>query len=232
MSRLGRRSAGLAAVVLAGVTLYTLTRAGRLLAKIFIFTTEGRRIGIGSGEAWALSSAYAGAMLVVLLAHEYGHWRTARAAGLRTSGPFLLPWWPAWSAVLPLPAFGTVGAFVRVHGLSAAPAVDRWRVAVAGPLYGFASALTVLALGAWLSVASERAIGHPYVPHVAAAVLNGTAWHPVAIAGWLGLLLNGLNLLPLPWLDGWHMIGAAPDLTRRYQWATLGAFGLCAICLW
>ncbi len=214
------------------MTLYTLARAGRLLAKMFVFSTEGRRIAMDSGEAWALAAGYVAAMLAVLLAHEAGHWRAARAAGLRVTGPYLLPWFPAWSAVLPLPAFGTLGACVHVAGLRHADPRARWRVAVAGPLYGAVASVAVLALGAALSVPSTGTAGAPYVPQAVALALAGVTWHPVAVAGWLGVMVTGINLLPLPGLDGWHLIGAAPDLSRRYQWATLGVFGLCAICLW
>lgn len=221
------------AVALAALTIYTLWRVGIGVSLAFLFA-QGWRPKAGTWPLTSHAAIYVAAMLFVLLAHELGHRITAKQAGLQSSPPYLLPWPMVW-AFWPLPAFGTLGAFVRIPELRSAPAPIRWRVAIAGPVCGGLAAVICLMLGALWSVPSSGPHGKPYVPHVVEWAIGNAAWHPVAYAGWLGTLLTGFNLIPLGFrkvgLDGWHLLNASTELSMRYRVATVASFVVGGACL-
>ena len=157
-------------------------------------------------------------LLAILLAHELGHYRTARAYQLDVSPPYFLP---LPSVLLP----GTLGAFIRLRTLLS----DRRQlldVAVAGPIAGFVVALPVLAIGLLQSTpalgldgmvvragADFYAVGDSLVTWAVRTATGGDAaglaLHPMALAGWVGMLVTMLNLLPIGQLDGGHILFAA-----------------------
>ena len=159
--------------------------------------------------------AYSAALLGILLSHELGHYIVARRLGVRVSFPFFIP--------LPIGILGTMGAVIQIKE----PPPDRralLRIGVAGPLAGLVVAIPVLLLGLSLSeVGPPPAAGGYWVEgnSLLYALLkiavfgrflpDGTQdvlLHPVALAGWAGLLVTGLNLLPAGQLDGGHILYA------------------------
>jgi hypothetical protein len=181
---------------------------------------------------WPFSTA----LLAILLTHEFGHYFACKVHRIRAT----LPW------VLPAPTLsGTAGAVIKLR--SAIPnrhaLVD---VGVYGPLAGYVAALIALVVGLLLSkTASPGATHtlvdfgrpltvsciswllsqfHPGTPHFELAVL-----HPVLIAGWVGLFITSLNLIPGGQLDGGHILYAlSPRLHRiitRILPVALLAFG-------
>lgn len=172
---------------------------------------------------------YAAALLFVLLAHEMGHYTVARWYGVDATLPF----------VLPAPFFfGTFGAIIRMRS----PIIHRralFDIGAAGPIAGLAAGviMTVVGLGmsrfvprpptsmatvqlgdCLLMKLLTRAVMGPTPP------MHEVFLHPVGVAGWFGLFVTFLNLMPLGQLDGGHVWYA---LVGRYQrYVGTGAFGL------
>jgi membrane-associated protease RseP (regulator of RpoE activity) len=146
-------------------------------------------------------------LLAILGTHEFGHYFTARAYGASVSLPYFIP------APPPL-LFGTLGAIIRMRS----PARDRnslFDIAAAGPLAGLVVALPALWIGLrWSKVAAVPAGGS--VAFGDSLLLRFMTWlsfgtlppghdvfvHPVALAGWVGLFVTALNLIPVGQLDG------------------------------
>ncbi len=186
--------------------------------------------GIVQGDWRVLLTGWSFALplLTILAVHELGHYIAARRYAINTSPPYFLPIPPTLSPI------GSLGAFIRLRS----PVLDRRQlmdVGAAGPLAGFVVALIVLALG---YLTSERI---PLVPTGAPSyvVMSGTpaflgdslltralrdfllpgttAVHLSlpAFAGWVGMFVTGLNLLPLSQLDGGHV---AYGVMGKRQW--------------
>lgn len=182
-------------------------------------------------------------LIAILLAHESGHYLTARRYRVDSSPPYFIPCPPAWNLI------GTFGAFIRLRS----PLFDRrtlFDVGVAGPLAGMLIALPVLLLGLHGSAELPRvltpALAHQFVRFNGQPVLIGdslllsacralfglhgtVALSPLAAAGWVGILVTSLNLLPLAQLDGGHvafaMFGRAQTWVARGFWLALIPLG-------
>lgn len=169
---------------------------------------------------------FAVSLLSILLAHELGHWVVARRHGFALS----LPWF------LPFPSlFGTMGAVIRLKS----PPQSRTallEMAAAGPVAGAVVAFSLLFLALpWTSGIYVPKPGEAYTVFADPLVVKllGTLrlgappdrlaeLHPVALAGWCGCMLTGINLLPLGQLDGGHIVNAmAPRWAGRVGWAGL-----------
>lgn len=183
---------------------------------------------------------FAFSLLSILLAHEMGHYLVARRLGLPSSLPFFIP--------MPLSMFGTMGAVMQ---LQAPPRNRRALLALgaAGPIAGLAVALPVLLLGLFLSDVRPIADGAnafqegnsllylalKYLVFGRMLPAGGLdVWlHPVALAGWAGLLVTALNLLPAGQLDGGHIAYALlGERARLLTWAVIAGLTALAIFWW
>ncbi len=230
-------------------TLFTTTFAGAVLAHAIAYDnpldlfTWSYPLPHHFARAWAAGFAFSLPLLAILLCHELGHYVTARRYNLDVSPPYFIP--------VPLvPSFiGTMGAFIRLRTMLS----DRrqlFDVGVAGPIAGFLVALPVLAVGLALSHpptageplkgllldidGSKAVLGESLVTLALRSLTHGSAptlvVHPVAFAGWLGMFVTMLNLLPISQLDGGHILYAA--LPRWQQRIALGFWSLIIILGW
>ena len=179
--------------------------------------------------------SFAVPLLAILLVHEAGHYLTARRYALDATPPFFLPVPPTLSPI------GSLGAFIRLRSA----VLDRRQlldVGAAGPLAGFVLALAILLWGYEVSerIAIVAGSSPSYVTLAGQPVFLGesllTGWlrdwvlagegavhlSAPAFAGWVGLFVTGLNLLPLSQLDGGHILYG---MIGRRQ----GVFGLATI---
>jgi membrane-associated protease RseP (regulator of RpoE activity) len=162
-------------------------------------------------------------LLAILLTHELGHYLTARRYQINVSPPFFLPSFP------PPFGIGTLGAFIRLRTI----VNDRRQlldIGAAGPIAGFLVALPILWIGLLHSHATlERGLHGMVIALGDETVLPGdsiltllmrrlvTGWgegqtlvlHPTAFAGWFGMFVTMLNLLPMAQLDGGHIVYSA-----------------------
>lgn len=170
-------------------------------------------------------------IILVLGSHELAHYLTARRLGVDATLPYFLP--------VPHPMTGTMGAFIRIN--SPVPTKSALvRVGISGPLVGFLVALPVCFIGLLLSKPVEVSasqgmqLGSPLIFWLISELLHRNLGpgkdlllHPVAFAGWLGLFVTALNLLPIGQLDGGHIAYAV--FGRRWtklSWIVIGALAL------
>ena len=149
-------------------------------------------------------------LLAILLTHEFGHYFAARIHRVPASLPYFIP--------LPgLSPFGTLGAVIGMNGRirSRAALLD---IGAAGPLAGLLVALPVLVWGISASPVLPPPEG-PYtqegqsilywfvkrIVHGPMPAGSDVLLHPTAWAGWAGLLVTMLNLIPFGQLDGGHI---------------------------
>lgn len=151
---------------------------------------------------------FSATLMAILLAHEMGHYLTARRYGVDQSLPYFIP---APTLV------GTLGAVIVMRSQPPNRAV-LLKVAVMGPFAGLIVAVAACAWGLMHSTSAELADIDPRQPYLLGSSILfdllrarfapsdvGLALHPVAFAGWVGLFVTSLNLIPAAQLDGGHV---------------------------
>ena len=154
---------------------------------------------------------YALSLMLILGAHELGHYFAARYHGHAVSLPYFIP--------LPFVGLGTMGAVIR----SREPMRNRKvlvDIGAAGPLAGLVFAIPILFIGLATSEVSfitgegireGNSILYALMKFAALGQFYPTATRDVfinqmAFAGWLGLFVTALNLIPVGQLDGGHVM--------------------------
>lgn len=215
--------------LLFALTLGTTTWAGAAHQGINLLSEPGR---------FAVGLPYALGLLLILGFHELGHYFMARHHGIHVTLPYFIP--------MPS-ALGTFGAFIRMRS----PAENRralFDVAVAGPLAGLVVAIPALLIGLRSSVivaVAEPAtgmmqggtsVGSSMLLSLLAKISLGPTLleghvlqlSPLAFAGWLGLMVTALNLLPIGQLDGGHIAHA---MFGRRASDTIGSVAMWTLLL-
>ena len=154
-------------------------------------------------------------LLLILGAHEFGHYWASKKNGVRSTLPYFIPAPPIFIA-------GTFGAFIQIKQKIPNRMV-LMEIGAAGPIAGFLVALPMLILGLYLSPVTPS-IGMGSINFGSSLILNlcsqlvlgvdpsspdiNIHLHPIAFAGWIGMLVTALNLMPVGQLDGGHIIYA------------------------
>ncbi|MCY3985903.1 MAG: site-2 protease family protein [Candidatus Dadabacteria bacterium] len=175
-------------------------------------------------SGYMISGTHAGGILfslsliAILGGHEMGHYLYGRKYGVSITLPWFIPAPPFLSPI------GTFGAFIRIKS-QIRSRKELFDIGVAGPIAGIVVALPVLFVGLLFSdvvaLDSERisemqtamSLGNSIVFSFFSKMALGPIaegyeiiLHPLAFAGWIGLFVTVLNLMPAGQLDGGHII--------------------------
>ena len=154
---------------------------------------------------------YSFAVILILFGHEMGHYLMSRRYGIRATLPFFLPF--------PLPPFGTLGAVIRMESTVSSRKV-LFDTGVAGPIISLILSIPAIIIG--LKLSRVVPISHikegvlrladPLLFSFIQRLVLGEVsenyeifLHPIGFAGWVGLFVTSLNLLPIGQLDGGHI---------------------------
>ncbi|MEM7674971.1 MAG: site-2 protease family protein [Myxococcota bacterium] len=170
-------------------------------------------------ENWPQGLQYMGAVLAILLTHEMGHFVMTLRRKIPASYPLCIP--------VPFNPIGTMGAVIGMEGLRANRR-EIFDIGIAGPLAGLVVAAPILWVGVgrldlttpaapgeiqlnspllvkWMIEARQpetlRAVGEHRADWIGISQVNA-----YFMAGWVGMLVTGLNMLPISQLDGGHTI--------------------------
>lgn len=186
-------------------TLVTTTMAGAMHAGVDPFSNP-----------WEMTQGlwFSVPLLLILLCHEFGHYALASLHGIPTTLPYFIPGPPL--------LVGTFGAFIRMQGM---PRTRRalFDVGAAGPWAGMVIAVPAVVIGLALSevrplehdLSVGLTLGNSILFDLLSRIVLGVdpdavtiLLHPIALAGWFGLFVTFLNLLPVGQLDGGHVVYA------------------------
>ena len=190
-------------------------------------------------EAWTLGNLLKGwtfalPLMTILLAHEFGHYIAARIHHVPASLPYFIP--------MPISPLGTMGAIISMKGRikSRQALLD---IGAAGPLSGMVFAIPILIWGllhSEVQVVTGQGLleGQCLLYSLLKWLTVGTIpegsdvfLHPTAFAGWVGLLITMINLVPVGQLDGGHVAYAlfGPKQNTLAKIVHFGLIGVFAI---
>ncbi|HZR82793.1 MAG TPA: site-2 protease family protein [Candidatus Binatia bacterium] len=208
-----RRGSPIVNAVLFVATLVTTTMAGAVHAGVDPFA-----------DPWSIPAGFTFSvpLMLILLCHEFGHYAAALRHGVPTTLPYFIPGPPL--------LVGTFGAFIRMRGM---PRSRRalFDVGAAGPWAGLLVALPAVVLGLMLSdvqplskgLEGGLSLGNSLLFNALTRLVVGVGpddatilLHPIALAGWFGIFVTFLNLLPVGQLDGGHVVYALFGRRHRH----------------
>jgi membrane-associated protease RseP (regulator of RpoE activity) len=219
-------------ILLLLATIFTTTVMGARMESNFLRNLSPFYMGDGSLPlfpfSWAmhprnllLGLPFSLTLMLILMAHEMGHYVYCLRYGVQATLPFFIPF-PS--------LIGTLGAFIRIR----APIHKRaalFDIGIAGPIGGLIVAIPMLFLSLGLAKPvlgdqGQAEINYPLIFHTAhyllahlglgsSVSLQHLNLHPIAIAAWVGMLATALNLLPAGQLDGGHILFATSPRVHR-----------------
>ncbi len=189
------------------LTLFTTLLAGSYLAGAYRDMNDffRRPADIASGIPFSFT------LMSILFIHEMGHYLTSKSYGVKTTLPYFIPGlWGSFGLI------GTFGAFIRMKSpiLKKNALLD---IGAAGPIAGFVISVIAVGFGIHSAKIIEEggaliSLGEPliftFLKYIQGKIPPpgfDLAIGPVGFAGWIGLLVTSLNLLPMGQLDGGHI---------------------------
>lgn len=188
-------------------------------------------------EAFLSGWTFAVPLMAILIAHEMGHYVAGKIHDVDISPPYFIP--------MPIFLLGTMGAVIRMRGRieTRNALLD---IGAAGPLAGMVVAIPVLIYGFMVSRISDYApaAGLEIFVEGRSVLYLGLLWltkgpipegsdiwlSPTAMAGWAGLLVTQINLIPVGQLDGGHvayaLFGKKQDSYSRWVHRALPFVGI------
>ncbi|MFO0923041.1 MAG: site-2 protease family protein [Pirellulales bacterium] len=183
-------------------------------------------------NGWA-AILFAVSLLAILTAHELGHYFMTRYYGIPATPPIFIPF--------PFHPIGTCGALIAMEGGNA----DRkqmFDIGIAGPLAGLVVAIPILFAGFYTNIEPSYSpqesfrLGQPLLIQLLAdwlqlssfqsgEALVNTRLNPFIMAAWAGLLVTGLNMMPMSQLDGGHVTFGL--LGKHAIYVAYAAFASC-----
>jgi Zn-dependent protease len=176
---------------------------------------------------WSDGLQYMLAVLAILVAHEMGHFVAALQHRSPASYPFFLPF--------PISPLGTLGAVIGMEG-SRANRKEIFDIGLAGPITGLIIAVPMFILGLQRVDFTQDQFGSFQLDmplaarwlmewlHTPGYESGRLVWqgqlNPLLMAGWVGLFVTGLNMLPVSQLDGGHVIYTL--FRRKAHWIARG----------
>ncbi|MEM0129014.1 MAG: site-2 protease family protein [Thermoplasmata archaeon] len=214
---IGRRPPVGRSVVAINAGLLAATVATTVLTGALIWLSYIGGSALTAGDFLNGAAFFAAPLLAILGGHELSHYVVARRYRLDASLPYFIPIPPPF-------LFGTLGAFISIRQ----PFPDRkalFDIGAAGPIAGFLIAIPVTLAGMYLSATGPpvnlAACGLTFLGTNYSSLLIGSSFlwfglslffptqllslHPLALAGWVGLFVTAINLLPAGQLDGGHV---------------------------
>ena len=168
---------------------------------------------------WQAAVSFSLGLLAILGCHEMGHKLMADRRGIKATFPYFIP----------VPFFlGTFGAIIKMKTRP----YDRnalFDVGAAGPISGFIALIPLTILGVYWSfpLPAENVQEFMVLPSpllfdwLSESIANipqggDLLLHPLALAGWVGMIITTLNLLPVAMLDGGHISRAL--FGSKFHW--------------
>ena len=205
---------------------------------LFLLTVATTFItGLSFGGDIISAVSFSVALLFILGSHEMGHYYYGKKYGVDITPPYFIPAPPIISPI------GTFGAFIKIKSpISTKKAL--FDIGIAGPLAGMIATVPVLIIGIKLSSIVKMSehieegglvLGTPIIMSIFSDIFYGPMpegydlfVHPVAFAGWVGLFVTALNLIPSGQLDGGHITYAL--FTKRiHRYISLAMIALLII---
>ena len=198
-------------IVLFILTFLSTLSAGALQQGINIIKSPGRILE---------GLPFAGTLMTILLCHELAHYIASRKNHTAATLPYFIP----------APSiFGTFGAFIKMKS----PILTRKaliEIGASGPIAGFIISVAACIIGLHISKVIPLPQGEGTLSlgdsllfsFLSRTILGATPehydilLHPVAFAGWIGLFVTSLNLIPIGQLDGGHICYAILGERHRY----------------
>ncbi|MEO0202144.1 MAG: site-2 protease family protein [candidate division WOR-3 bacterium] len=173
-------------------------------------------------------------IMSILIFHEMGHYILSKKFKVDATLPYFIPF--------PNPLIGTMGAIIKLRSIIPNRKA-LLHIGAAGPWFGLIIAIFVLIIGLKFSkvIPLDEAsrlgfsLGESILFKLISYTLLGDTsdkvviLHPIAFAGWLGLFVTNLNLLPIGQLDGGHIAYSLFGKHQKYisyaVWIALIVFG-------